>query len=90
MSLALLFHYLMFSMFRMLIHPFSGACDLFVELFHGLYCSSTMRVGVSYGLAWVVLYPDADFSLHPGTAHEITQQISRQFLRMDVLISETL
>jgi len=38
----------------------------------------------------VVLYPDADFSLHPGTAHEITQQISRQFLRMDVLISETL
>ena len=26
-------------MFRMLIHPSSGACDLFVELFHGLYCS---------------------------------------------------
>jgi len=39
MSLALLFHYLMLNMFRMLIHPFSGACDLFVELFHGLYCS---------------------------------------------------
>jgi len=27
------------NMFRMLIHPSSGACDLFVELFHGLYCS---------------------------------------------------
>jgi len=39
MSLALLFHYLMLNMFRMLIHPSSGACDLFVELFHGLYCS---------------------------------------------------
>ena len=29
MSLAFLFHYLMLNMFRMLIHPFSGACDLF-------------------------------------------------------------
>ena len=33
MSLALLFHYLMLNMFRMLIHPSSGACDLFVEFF---------------------------------------------------------
>ena len=39
MSLAFLFHYLLLKMFRMLIHPSSGACDLFVELFHGLYCS---------------------------------------------------
>jgi len=31
MSLALLFHYLMLNMFRMLIHPSSGAYDLFVE-----------------------------------------------------------
>jgi len=44
MSLALLFHYLMLNMFRMLIHPSSGACDLFVELFHGLYCSVRMEV----------------------------------------------
>ena len=43
MSLALLFHYLMLKMFRMLIHPSSGACDLFVELFNGLYCSGTMQ-----------------------------------------------
>ena len=47
MSLALLFHYLMLKMFRMLIHPSSGACDLFVELFHGLYCSGSMCVGVT-------------------------------------------
>jgi len=39
MSLALLFYYLMLNVFRMLIHPSSGACDLFIELFHGLYCS---------------------------------------------------
>ena len=47
MSLALLFHHLMLNMFRMLIHPSSGACDLFVELFHGLYCSGLMCVGVT-------------------------------------------
>ena len=28
MSLALLFHYLLFNMFRMLVHPSSGACEL--------------------------------------------------------------
>jgi len=33
MSLAFLFHYLMLNMFRMLIHPSSEACDLFVEFF---------------------------------------------------------
>ena len=47
MSFALLFHYLMFNMFRMLIHPSSGACDLFVELLHGFYWSGSMFVGVT-------------------------------------------
>jgi len=47
MSLALLFHYLMLNLFRMLKHPSSGDFDLFVELFHGLYCSGTMCVGVT-------------------------------------------
>ena len=55
MSLAFLFHYLMLNMFRMLIHPSSGACDLFVELFHGLYCSLVRCVLVlRCGLAGVV------------------------------------
>jgi len=36
MSLALLFHYLLLNMFRMLIHPPSGACDLFDALLHEL------------------------------------------------------
>ena len=52
MLLAFLFHYLMLNMFRMLIHPSSGACDLFVELFHGLYCSGTMCVGVTLCFGW--------------------------------------
>jgi len=52
MSLALLFHYLMLNMFRMLIHPSSGACDLFVELFHGLYYSGTICVGVMLWFGW--------------------------------------
>jgi len=73
MSLALLFHYLMLNMFRMLILPTSGACDLFVVLFHGLYCYGTMCVGVTVWFGW----------------GEITQQISRKLLRMDVLTSET-
>ena len=44
MSLALLFHYLMPNIFRILIHPSSGARNLFVELFHGLYCSVRLQV----------------------------------------------
>jgi len=52
MSLASLFLYLMLNMFRMLIHPSSGACELFVELFHGLYWSGTMCVGVTLWFGW--------------------------------------
>jgi len=47
MSLSLLFLYLMLNMFWMLIHPSSGACDLFVELIHGLYWFGSMCVGVT-------------------------------------------
>jgi len=61
MSLALLFHYLMLNMFRMLINPSSGACDLFIELFHGFCCSGSMCVGVTLWFGWggVVWYPYA-------------------------------
>ena len=60
MSFALLFHYLLRNMFRMLIHPSSGAWDLFDELFHGLYCSGSMCVGVAlwFGQGGVVWYLD--------------------------------
>jgi len=53
MLLVFLFHYLMLNIIRMLIHPSSGARDLLVEICHGLYCSGTMRIGVTL---W---YPDA-------------------------------
>ena len=71
MSLAFLFRYLMLNMFRMLIHPFSGACDLLVELFHGLYCSGTMRVSVTLWFGWGGVVSGCRlkhcFSLHPDT-----------------------
>jgi len=56
MPLALLFLYLMLDMFRMLIHPSSGACDICAELFHGLCCSGSMCVGVTlwFGCGGVV------------------------------------
>jgi len=47
MSLVLLFHYLLLNVFQMLIHPSSGAGDLFYELLHGLYGSGSMCVGVA-------------------------------------------
>ena len=69
MSLALLFHYLMLNMFWMLIHPSSGACDLFVELFHGLYCSGSMCVGVTlwFGCGGVV----SVYRLQPSDLQEV-------------------
>ena len=42
----------MLNMFRVLIHPSSVACDLCVELFHGLYCSGRMCVGVMLWFGW--------------------------------------
>ena len=45
-------HYLTLNMFQMLIPTSSGASDLFVELFHVLYCSGTMCVGVTLWFGW--------------------------------------
>jgi len=33
-------------------NPSSGTCDLFVQLFHGLYCSGSMCVGVTVWFGW--------------------------------------
>ena len=63
MSLAFSFHCLMLNMFRMLIHPSSRACDLFVELFHGLYCSGTMCVGVTLWWCGIRLQAEVGLSL---------------------------
>ena len=52
MSLDLLFHYLLLKMFRMLVHPSSGACDLLWIYFMGLllwfdvcWCYGVFRLG---------------------------------------------
>jgi hypothetical protein len=80
MSLVLLFHYLLLNMFRMLVHPYSGACDLFVELFHGLYWSGTMCVGVTLWFGWGGVVPlrrlKHCFSLHKDTTPPQPHQIS--------------
>jgi len=74
MSLALLFHYLMFNVFQMLIHPSSEACDLFVELFHGLYWSGSMCVGVTlwFGCGGVASVCRLKQLLQPAYAYHTT------------------
>ena len=74
MSLALLFLYLMLNMFRMLIHPSSGACDLFVELFHGLYCSGSMCVGVTLWLGWCGVRMQAEAVPQPAYGYHTTHR----------------
>ena len=55
MSLALLFHYLLLNMFRMLVHPSSGACDLlwiyFMCFIALVRCVLVLRCG-SAGVEW--------------------------------------
>ena len=60
MSLALLFHYLMLNMFRMLVHTSSGACDLLWIYF--MCCIALVRcvLVLRCGSAGVVWYPYAD------------------------------
>ena len=76
MSLALLFHYLLLSMFRMLIHPSSGACDLFVELFHGLYCSGSMCVGVTLWFGWGGVVSETCLALNNEIIKQVTSSWS--------------
>jgi len=84
MSLALFFHYLMLSMFWMLIHPSSGACDLFFELFRVLYCSGTMCVGVTLWFGWGGVVSGC--KLKPATNHVLTVQTVVFVLQMPVAL----
>ena len=62
MSLVLLFHYLLLNMFRMLLHPSSGACDLLWIYF--MCCIALVRcvLVLRCGSASVVWYPYAGWS----------------------------
>jgi hypothetical protein len=63
MSLVLLFHYLLLNMFRMLVHPSSGACDQLWIYF--MCCIALVRcvLVLRCGSAGVVWYPYAAFSI---------------------------
>jgi len=82
MSLASLFHYLMLNIFRMLIHPSSGACDLFVELFHGLYYSGSMCVGVTLWFGWGGVVSGC--GLKPASAYDFTFSLN-SFLLIPII-----
>ena len=80
MSLALLFLYLMLNMFRMLIHPSSGACDLFVEFFMG--CIALVRCVVVVWLWWCGIRMQAE-ALVPQPAygyHTDTTKVTKYFV----------
>ena len=52
MSLALLFHYLLLNMFRMLVHPSSGACDLLLIYFMCFIALVRCVFGVTVWFGW--------------------------------------
>jgi len=52
MSLAILFHHLLLNMFPMLVHPIFRSLRLTVDLFHVLYFSGSMCVGVTVWFGW--------------------------------------
>ena len=62
MSFILLFHHLLLNMFRMLVHPSSGACDLLWIYF--MCCIALVRcvLVLRCGSAGVVWYPYAGWS----------------------------
>ena len=62
MSLVLLFHYLLLNVFRILVHPSSGVCDLLWIYF--MCCIALVRslLVLRCGSAGVVWYPSAGWS----------------------------
>ena len=82
MSLALLFHYLLLNMFRMLVHPSSGAFDLLWIYFMCcnalVRCVLVLRCG-SAGWRGILMQaeavlPEQCFSNQSITTHEINPQ----------------
>ena len=67
MSLVLLFHYLLLNMFRMLVHPSSGACDLLWIYFMGsislVLCVLVLRCGSA---GWCGILTQAEALLQPA------------------------
>jgi len=61
MSLVLLFHYLLLNMFRMLVYPSSGACDLLCIYFmcYIVLVRCVLVLVLRCGSSGVVWYPYA-------------------------------
>ena len=69
----------------MLVHPSSGACDLLWTYF--MCCIALVRCVLVLRCGSTPTHQQT--SNQSNTTHEITQQISRKLLRMDVLTCET-
>ena len=73
MSLVLLFHHLLLNMFRMLIHPSSGACDLlwiYVLCCIALVrCVLVLRCGL---VGWCGILMQAEAQLQPAKGYHST------------------
>jgi hypothetical protein len=70
MSLALLFHHLLLNMFRMLVHPSSGAATYcgFISCVVLLWFDVCWRYGVvRLGWCGIIMQAEACFSLHNDT-----------------------
>jgi len=59
MLLVLLFHFLLLNMFRMLIHPSSGVCELIFSYFMDFILLVRFELVLRCGLDGVVWYLDA-------------------------------
>jgi len=64
MSLALLFHYLLLNMFRMLVHSSSGACDLLWIYFMG--CIALVRCVLVLRCGSAGIFMQAEAVLQPA------------------------
>ena len=64
MLLALLFHCLLLNMFRMLVHPSSGACDFLWIYLMGCIALVRYVLVLRRGSAGVAWYSYAGFSRH--------------------------
>jgi len=92
MSLVLLFHYLLLCMFRMLVHPSSGACDLRWIYF---ICRIALLLMQCFSLHKDTTPPQSNHTLTP--THIEPEQyntwnksiISLKLLKMDVLTFKT-
>jgi hypothetical protein len=77
MSLVLLFHYLLLNMFQSVSTSIFRSLQLIVDLFHVLYCFSSMCVGVTVWFGWVVWYPYAGWSTSASACIWIPHHPSR-------------